>query len=57
MAIPSDQTINVLKEIKSVLRELLLSFYVKQNHQLNSSMDKEKRAYTILIFHMYKYNI
>ncbi|XP_074345973.1 uncharacterized protein LOC141684760 isoform X1 [Apium graveolens] len=44
MAIPSDPSNNARKEIKFVLRELLLSFNVKQTHQPNSSMDKEKRV-------------
>ncbi|KAK1372831.1 putative pre-rRNA-processing protein las1 [Heracleum sosnowskyi] len=43
LAIPSDQS-NVRKEIKSVLRELFLSINMKQTHQPNSSMDKEKRV-------------
>lgn len=51
MAIPSDQSNDVRKEIKSVLRELFLLFNVKQTPQPNSSMDKEKRMYTLLIIH------
>ncbi|KAL8099646.1 hypothetical protein AgCh_032052 [Apium graveolens] len=43
MVIPSDPSNNVKKEIKFVLRELFLSFDVKQTHQPTSSMDKEKR--------------
>ncbi|WOG82969.1 hypothetical protein DCAR_0102142 [Daucus carota subsp. sativus] len=44
IAIPSNQTVNVKKEIKSVLRELLLSCNVKQSPGSNSTMDKEKRV-------------
>lgn len=52
MAIPSDPSNNVRKEIKFVLRELFLAFDVKQTHQPNSSIDKEKRKYTLLITHL-----
>ena len=52
IAIPSNQTVNVKKEIKSLLRELLLSCNVKQSPGSNSTMDKEKRAYTLLIMHL-----
>ncbi|KAL8136085.1 hypothetical protein AgCh_010619 [Apium graveolens] len=44
MAIPSDPSNNIRKEIKFVLRELFLSFDVKQTHQPNSSVDKERRV-------------
>lgn len=46
MAIP--RTAKVRKEIKSVLRGLLLCVKVKQNTQSSSSIVKEKRAYKIL---------
>lgn len=50
MAIPSDQTAKVRKEIKSVLRGLLLCVKVKQTTQSSSSTVKEKRAYKFSMY-------